>query len=158
MKKMNGRYLPQPDRIIIEVPTDKERAYQFLFTRRITEKMMAELMPLLKKAEANKAPLKPKKKDTKKPTPLESSAPQPKLVIKFLLRPSLEEKLDSFNLNLEFADQTKMNLVISYRFINNLFEIFNTLQKKAGWAIHTNKSKLLSQASTTSYLDKKKLH
>ena len=154
---MNGRYLPKPDRIIVEVPTNEERAYQFLFTRRITGQLINTLMPLLKKSN-NQTPLNPKKKDTKKTTNNPSDNVQPKLVVKFLIKSFLGDKAGSFNLNFEFADESKMSFVISHKFLSNLYEILNELQKKAEWAIAMHKPKTLAKVSSLDYLDKKKLH
>ena len=137
VKKINGMYLPVPDRFLLRITVENEKKigmdlFKLTLTRRVVKSMLQAFKKLL--IEGGRAPstkkMRPQKVGQK---PLEiAQVFGPHLVTDFNLRKNPRNS-SSFLLSLSLDVDKKFQMNCSKKTIEFLFNLFMKLQEKASW-------------------------
>ena len=174
IKQINGKYLPQQDRLLIRINTDTNEEFRLFFTRRVSEKMVNTFQEfILAKAEAADSRMAASEIQEFKREAIIKSNPfkgnfesgvilplgeHPKLVYDLKVISSNKNKKDNITLHFVMHDKTQLRLVFGDYLMRVMIELLNKLQQKASWAIsinltHTQKNEIVNQVR-----NKAKLH
>lgn len=136
IKKINGSYLPEADRMVLKITVEnddlKKDQFQFILTRRIVKSMMQAFQTKI--FESKFAPEKEKISGSKnEKNPLEiSQVFGPHLVKNF----SLSKTQSSFLMRLNLNKDQKFQMHCAPQILALLFNLFVKLQEKASWDLN----------------------
>jgi hypothetical protein len=171
IKQINGKYLPQQDRLLIRIKTRNEEEYRLFFTRRVTQTVVKAFQEFnLIKVKNSDPRLNTKEIEDFRRDAVQQSitsggsyasgthlplGESPKLICNVKCNSS---KKNGLLLYFEMLDKTHLKLVFGMYLINVFLEVLDRLQRKANWGIEivissSRRSELVRQAS-----DKSKLH
>jgi hypothetical protein len=138
IKKINGKYLIQADRILVQLFQDETNPLRLMLTRRITIFLLRELDLAIKKLSIAKSK-SPKKSQEKKPSNQKAFKPNQdapiKLVVDVVMKSSSTMDERTAALTLIFSDKTKLNLNLNQHLITKIYGLIQSLEAKALWGI-----------------------
>ena len=176
IKQINGKYLPQQDRLLIRINTDTSEEFRLFFTRRVAEKMVNIFQEfILAKAESTDSRMAANEIQEFKRDAIIKSNPfkgnfesgaifplgeNPKLVCDLKVVSLNKDKNKKNNITLHFVmhDKTQLRLAFGDYLMRVMIELLNKLQQKASWAININLTHTQKNEIVRRVRNKSKLH
>lgn len=159
IKKINGQYLTQADRILIQLFFSEGNPLRFMLTRRVTTFLLQEFDLVIEKlliAERNITSKSPQKK----PSNQKAFKPNEDITIKLVVDMAMKSSSTSGEwkgtLTFIFSDKTKLNLNLNQNLIKKIYSLIQSLEAKALWGISNQSA--LSNLATLKKEAKHKLH
>ena len=136
IKKINGSYLPEADRMILKITVEnddlKKDQFQFILTRRILKSMIQAFQTKIFESKFNPGSEKVNgSKNEKNPIEI-SQVFGPHLVKNF----SLSKTQSSFLMRLNLNKDQKFQMHCAPKILALLFNLFVKLQEKASWDLN----------------------
>jgi hypothetical protein len=162
VKKINGIYMPEPDRFMLKITIENEKKeadqYQLILTRRIVKSMLLHFRKLLLGKSLATSAQKIQEQKIKKTTQDLAHIFGPLLVTHFSLKKSADNDM-SFILNLTLRSDQKFQMNCSKKILEFLFNLFMKLQEKAAWDLEgALQTKKIRTAAGTAKPIKRTLH
>jgi len=140
VKKINGMYLPVPDRFLLRITVENDKKGMDLFKLTLTRRVVKSMLQAFKKIlieggrNPNTKKMSPQKIGQK---PLElAHVFGPHLVTNFTLRKNPRNSF-IYLLNLSLDEDKKFQMNCAKKTIEFLFNLFMKLQEKASWDLES---------------------